>query len=124
MRKRLTHLDWLAVQLATEGKRTVLRYPEERRAVVRFYTRRMLNFGDNPVDLPPGIITAHEVAAMIGTTARSVQRIRGELPPAVKQRCPRCSEPMWRREDGSVEPHPDRWNQTCQYFGDVAAMAS
>ena len=119
-----TALDWLSVQLACEGKPMKLRYPDEKRAVVRFYDNRMLKYGDNPVDLPPGMLTAADVARLIGTTPRSVQRIRSELRPARKRRCPSCSEPMWRCDDGSVEPHPDRWNETCHYYGAVEAMAS
>lgn len=117
-------LDWLAVQLACDGHRMPLRFPDERRAVVRFYEHRMLNVGDNQVDLAPGVVTARDVARLIGTTARSVQRIRGNMPRAVKRTCPQCGEPMWRCDDGTVELHPNRWNETCQYVGSVAAVAS
>lgn len=117
-------IDWLAVEMVCGGQRMKLRFPEERRAVVRYFDSRMLNNGDNPVDLPPGIVTASYVASLICIDARSIVRIRNSLRAAVRRRCPQCAEPMWVCDDATVELHANRWNETCGYTYDVGAMAS
>lgn len=111
--------------MVCEGTPMKLLNPAERLAVVRHYDRRMLRSTDNAVDVPPGMLTAGDVAKLMGGMhIGSVQRIRSDMPPAVKRRCPECGEPMWRRNDGTVEFHANRWNDTCPYEGAMAAMAS
>lgn len=122
-------LDWLAVEAVCQGHRMPLRMWEEKRAVVRFYAPRIVALDDLRYrgravhDLPPGVMTAGDVAMLMDTSTRSVQRIRASLRPAVKSVCPRCSQPVWLCDDGSVDVHPTRWNDTCDYGG-VAAVAS
>lgn len=117
-------IDWLAVEMVCGGQRLRLRYPEERRAVVRHFDHRLLNLNQNAVDIAPGVLTAAQVGELMGADPRSVVRIRKSLPPAVRRRCPDCGEPMWVCDDGTVEPHPTRFNETCRYTYDIGAMAS
>lgn len=117
-------IDWLAVEMVCGGKALKLRLPE-RRAVVRALDHRMLVPGDDNMNVPPGMLSAPAVAALMKTTTRSVARLRAALQPATKMRCPHCREQMWVCDNGTVEPHPNRWNETCDYtVYDMAAMAS
>ena len=117
-------LDWLAVEMVCSGKRMKLTQWQERYAVVRALDHRMLVPEDDTMNVPPGVLSASNVADLMQTTARSVARLRASLPPATKMRCPDCREPMWLRDDGTVEPHPNRWNDTCGFQYDTAALAS
>lgn len=117
-------IDWLAVEMVCSGQPMALRYAEERRAVVRHFNDRMLDLPPGKGELPSGVLTATDVAALMGLDPRSVTRIRTKLRPAVRRRCPECREPMWVCDDGTVELHADRFNETCRYTYDVGAMAS
>jgi hypothetical protein len=106
-------IDWLSVEMICQGESLKLKYADEKRAVVRRLNEKLLDHSESAVYVPPGKISATEVARRMHTTERSVIRYRNELPPAVKQRCPDCGEPMWVLADGTVEPHSTALYQTC-----------
>lgn len=120
----MNDIDWLGVEMVCQGESLKLRYPDEKRAVIRRLAHRMLDPGDDAIHLPPGKISASEVARRLCTTERSVMRMRKELPPATRKPCPDCGQSMWVLADGSVERHSTALYQTCGSRVDLAAVAS
>jgi len=112
----VTDIDWLLVDNVCRG----IRYqfplkPDEKRMVVRRLADKLLSHNDDGV--PPGKMSAHELAERLGVTGRSIERYKAALPPARKQTCPVCREPMWVLDNGVVEPHGDRIFQECVMSG-------
>jgi len=106
-------IDWLAVEMVCQGTRLALR-PDEKRMVVRRLDHRMLAHADNNTDILPWQLRARDVAERLNMSLRNVQRLSANLPPADKQPCPVCREPMWViRATGCVEPHGNRLNEQC-----------
>lgn len=106
-------IDWLSVEMICQGESLELKYPDEKRAVIRRLEDKLLHVHDSTFYVPPGKISATEAARRMRTTERSVIRYRNALPPATKQICPDCGEPMWVLADGTVEPHPTALYETC-----------
>ena len=106
-------IDWLRVDMVCNGTALQLSR-EEREMAVRRLSERMLEPGEW---LCTGNkINGFEVARRLNTTERTVLRIKAALPPADKDVCPVCREPMWV-VDGVVEAHPDRLLTECPMSG-------
>lgn len=106
-------IDWLAVDFVCQGASLALK-PDEKRAVVRQLSPRMLRPDEDfwsPATAAK--ISARTVAERLRIDPRSVQRIRDELPPATKGRCPHCREQVWVLENGAIEPHANQYYDDC-----------
>lgn len=106
-------IDWLAVEMVCNGTPLRLRYAAEKRAVIRRLDDKLVTADEFDNYTPPGKVTATDVARWLHTTERSVWRMRHNLPPAVKGRCPRCGEQVWVHLDGTIEAHPNPVWDTC-----------
>lgn len=104
-------IDWLAVNyVVSEGITMAHLTPAEKRMVMRRLADRMRTSDSF------GVLTSVEVARRLGTTVRSVERMKAELPYGVQRQCPVCKQPMWV-VDGLVEPHPTRMLEECPMSG-------
>ena len=110
-------VDWLAVEMVCQGSVLALRTNEKRMVVRRLADRLLTN--DDPVgsSVPPGKLTAQQVADRLRTTERSVQRYQAELPAAHPRECPVCLQQMFVLTTGIVEQHPDRLYEPCPMSG-------
>lgn len=102
-------IDWYAVNTVC-NERIPMRHlrPAEKRMVVRRLAEKMTT----RTVTSEGRLTADDVAQLLGTTTRSVERFKTQLRHADKRICPVCREPMWV-VNGEVEPHPDRLMREC-----------
>jgi hypothetical protein len=99
----MSDIDWPSVDyVVTIGPLHGLRVPEKKMAVRRFAEK----MNRTPSIYAAGLTTG-EVAHRLGITERSVERTLAQLPPGVKNNCPKCGEFMWV-VDGIVEAHPGR----------------
>jgi hypothetical protein len=113
-------IDWRAVEFVLSGAKLKLT-GAEKRMVIRRVAHRMLD-NTNRRDhyhspATAALITTDQMAELMMTTGRSVQRIKDELRPADKRTCPVCGEPMWVYSNGFVEAHPDRLSEECELSG-------
>lgn len=103
-------IDWYAVHTVC-SERIPMRHlkPAEKRMVMRRLADKMNHVSGRNAS----VMTSEYVANLLGTTARSVERMKAELVPADKRVCPVCRETMWVRPDGEVEPHPTPIFEEC-----------
>lgn len=109
----MTAIDWLAVDMAISGVRLKLR-PDEKRAVVRHFAKRMLEANVSPHR--SARITSAELAERLGTTDRSIERYKAELSGGTETECPVCRNQMWA-VGGTVLPHADTLFTECPMSG-------
>lgn len=111
-------LDWLAIDMVCQGTRLALK-PREKLMVVRRMKPRMLSLNDPYWSQATAAkITAEQLAERLNTTARSVQRMLAELPPATKSCCPVCHQTMWIIDaTQTVEAHADALFHQCPMSG-------
>lgn len=111
----MTDIDWTAVHMVVaEGVVMSHLKPAEKRMVIRRLADKMLKPGEPWFG--SGKLRSSEVARRLDTTIRSVERMKTDLPPGVKQTCPVCRQPMWV-VCGEVEAHPTRLDEQCPMSG-------
>lgn len=106
-------IDWFAVDCVVSGTPLNLQ-PEERVAAVRRLQHKLIPNGHPPT---LGLLTSEEVGRRIGVTARTVDRIKEQMPAADKLKCDVCGAPMWVRYDDFIEPHADDFFKECPMSG-------
>jgi len=115
----MSDIDWLAVQMVCEGTRLPLS-AAEKRMVIRRVEHRMLTATDNTTDISPGKIRARDLAELLDTSQRNVERVAADLPDADRRRCPVCKGWMWVLPTGVVEEHGDGFHDTCPMTDRIA----
>ena len=114
-------IDWLAIELVVVDRRRIALNTAERDIAVRRLAERVPARHSNHNDIPPGMVTVAQVGELIGVTERHAQRIKAELPPATRHRCPVCCGPMWVLDrNGVVEEHGDGNIDRCPMSGRLA----
>ena len=108
----MTNIDWLAVEWVCHGASLALK-ADEKKAAIRRLSPRMLGNNESWLLQSATKLSAQTVADRLRTTDRTVQRIRDELPPATRGRCPECREPVWVLNDGVIEPHANNFYEEC-----------
>lgn len=78
---------------------------------------RLIREGENTVDVPPGKITSRQLGELMGVERDTITSYTSRLPKADRSKCPDCGEPMWVRDNGYVEPHPNRFLDQCPTSG-------
>lgn len=114
-------IDWRAVGFAVSGVRMKLDTAAEKRMAVRMLTARMVSPDVATQHITSGMLTAAEVARLIGTSPRNVERIQQSLPAATAARCEHCGMRMWVIDATRViEEHPNQFGTRCQKSGEPA----
>ena len=109
-------IDWLAIEWVCYGKRLPLT-SEEQRIVVRQMSDKLLSNGELAQYLPPGKVLLRTLAERLGVSVRHIERLRHDMVPATKRRCPTCKGDAWVTESGLVEDHADGFYDLCAQSG-------
>lgn len=112
-------IDWRAVGFAVSGVRMKLDTAAEKRMAVRMLTTRMVGPDVATQHITSGMLTAAEVARLIGTSPRNVERIQQSLPAATAATCDHCGMHMWVIDATRViEEHSNQFGTRCQKSGE------
>lgn len=122
----MTDIDWLAVEMVCEGTRLSHLTAQEKRAVIRRLSHRLVASNENNHDLLPHQLTSEMVAQRLGMSRRNVERIKSDLPDGVPHVCPVCRGRMWVLPTNVVEPHGNGVYADCdmsdRMFGQVVGL--